>query len=154
SLGKKLGPALIQSIAITGSDLYLREGSDVTLIFHVNNSTAFLAAVAPYLEKARSEFRGALQAKREMHGNVRVESFVSPQREVSLHRAVVDDFVIYSNSAVAVRRVLDTHAGRRPALADALDFRYMRTVFQRDDVVEDGFAFLSDAFIRQLVSPE
>src|SRR5262249_1250655 len=43
--------------------------------------------------------------------------------------------------------------GRLKALADALDFRYMRTVFRLEDDLEDGFAFLSDAFIRQLVGP-
>jgi hypothetical protein len=84
---------------------------------------------------------------------VTVESFVTPLREVSLHRAAFGDYVVYSNSCAALRRVLDTRAGRRKALADSLDFQYMRTVFRRDDTDEDGFAFLSDAFIRQLVGP-
>src|SRR5207248_3616080 len=72
---------------------------------------------------------------------------------VSLRRASLGDFVICCNSAAALRRILDTHAGKRKALGDLLDFQYMRTVFRADDKDEAGFAYLSDAFIRQLVGP-
>src|SRR5262249_55498445 len=125
-----------------------------TVIFHVVNRDLFLASVDPFIQRARTEFGDRLRETRERYNDVAVESFVTPYREVSLHRATVDDYIVYSNSAVALRRVLDTRAGRRPALAASLDFRYMRTVFHRDDKSEDGFAFLSDAFIRQLVGPE
>jgi hypothetical protein len=153
ALGKALGPTLIRGVALTGSDPYLREGSDVSVLFHVNSRALFLGAVEPFLKEARAEFGEALRERREEYRGVTVESFVTPLREVSLHRAAFGDFVVYSNSGVALRRVLDTHAGRHKALADALDFQYMRTVFRRDDKGEDGFAFLSDAFIRRLVGP-
>src|SRR5581483_3131466 len=52
-----------------------------------------------------------------------------------------------------LRRVLETHLGKRKALWDSLDFQYMRTVFRLDDPGEDGFLFLSDPFIRNLVGP-
>src|SRR5262249_30325910 len=42
-LGKKLGPLVLRGLAITGSDPYLREGSDVALVFHVINRPLFLA---------------------------------------------------------------------------------------------------------------
>jgi hypothetical protein len=72
---------------------------------------------------------------------------------VSLHRAVFDDFVVYANSPAGLRRILDARKGKVKALADAPDFQYMRTVFRHDDTGEDGFVFLSDPFIRQLVGP-
>src|SRR5206468_6390279 len=92
------------------------------------------------------------EGKADYHG-VAVETFVTPLREVSLYRAALGDFVIYANSPNGLRCVLDAQHGRLPALADALDFQYMRTVFRLEDKQEDGFAFLSDAFIRQLVGP-
>jgi hypothetical protein len=152
-MGKTFGPAVVRSLAITGSDPYLREGSDVTVIFHVSNRPMFLAAVEPFLREARQQFKGRLkESKADYHG-IPIEMFVTPLREVSLHRAIVGEFVIYSNSATGLRRVLDTHQGRLKALADALDFQYMRTIFSLEDAQEDGFAFLPDAFIRQLVGP-
>jgi hypothetical protein len=152
-LGKKLGPLVLRSLAITGSDPYLREGSDVALIFHVNNRALFLAAVQPFLDEAAGKFGDQLHRGQEEVGGAKVETFVTPRREVSLYRAVVGDYVVYANSRDGLRRILDTRAGRHQALADALDFQYMRTIFRRDDKDEAGFAYLSDAFIRQLVGP-
>jgi hypothetical protein len=48
-MGKTFGPTVVRSLAITGSDPYLREGSDVTVIFQVSNRKAFLTAVEPFL---------------------------------------------------------------------------------------------------------
>jgi hypothetical protein len=152
-LARTLGPLVLRGVAITGHDLYLREGSDVTIVFHVRDKDIFLAAVNRFLDNARKKYGDRLAEKKEDHAGVAVESYQTPLREVSLHRAVVDDFVIYSNSPAGLRRVLDARAGKVKALADSLDFRYMRTIFRADDRDEDGFVFLSDPFIRQLVGP-
>src|SRR5262249_23724039 len=87
------------------------------------------------------------------HGGVGIEGFVTPGREVSLYRVVVKERVVLANSRAALHRVLDTMAGKRRSLAKSPDFQYMRTAFVRDDKEEDGFAFLSDDFIRSLVGP-
>ncbi len=153
SLGKLLGPLVVKSLAITGSDPYVREGSDVTVIFHVANRQLFLAGLDPFLAAARKEFGKALRESRTDYHKITVESHVTPLREVSLHRAVFDEYVVYSNSPVGLRRVLDAYQGRQKRLADARDFQYMRTNFRLEDKEEDGFVFLSDAFLRRLVGP-
>src|SRR5206468_1597327 len=53
ALGKTLGPLVLRGIALTGSDAYLREGSDVSVIFHVANRQLFLGAVEPFIAEAR-----------------------------------------------------------------------------------------------------
>jgi hypothetical protein len=150
--GRRFGALLVKSVAITGSDPYLREGSDVTVLFHVNNKDAFLAGVDPFIKEAKKEFAGRFMEKKSLYRKIPVESFVSSLREVSVHRAAFGEFVVYSNSPAGLRRVLDTYKGAK-SLWESLDFQYMRTVFKADDKEEDGFAFLSDAFIRQLVGP-
>jgi hypothetical protein len=152
-VGRTLGPLLIKSVAVTGSDPYIREGSDVTVLFQVRDRKAFLTGVQSFIDAARKEFGAELKENKEKHRGIEIESFVSPLREVSVYRAGFDDFVVYSNSPVGLKRVLSTRAGWIQSLWHSLDFRYMRTVFNRDDKEEDGFAFLSDAFIRQLVGP-
>ena len=151
-LGRKFGSFLVKSVAITGSDPFVREGSDVTVLFHIVNREAFLAGVNPFIKEAKKEFGDRLTEKKSLYREIPIESFVTPLREVSVHRAAVDEFVVYSNSPAGLRRVLDTFKGGK-SLWQALDFQYMRTVFKADDKEEDGFAFLSDAFIRQLVGP-
>jgi hypothetical protein len=152
-LARTLGPDLLKGVAITGSDFYLREGSDVSVLFHVNDTKALRKLLKPFLSAAKREHGDRLRYRKEKVRGVTVESWVTPGREVSLHRAAFDDFVVCSNSAVALERILDVRAGRRKALAESLDFQYMRTVFVRSEKGEDGFAFFSDAFIRSLVGP-
>ncbi|HWG46649.1 MAG TPA: hypothetical protein VN688_28060 [Gemmataceae bacterium] len=152
-LGRKFGPVVLRGLAITGSDAYLREGSDVAIIFHVANRPLFLGAVQPFIEEARKKFGDQLKERKIEENGVIIESFTTPLREVSLHRATVEEYVIYANSPVGLRRILATYRGGHKALADARDFQYMRTIFRHDDKDEAGFAYLSDAFIRQLVGP-
>ncbi len=153
ALGRLLGPTMIKGIVVTGSDPFVREGTDITIIFQVANQALFRAAVESFLKEARQEQGGRLREGREEYHGTTIESFVTPLREVSLHRATLGDFVIYSNSPAGVRRVIDAQRKEVKCLADASDFKYMRTIFPLGDDKEDGFVYLSDAFIRRLTSP-
>ncbi len=152
-LGKTLGPFVVRGMAITGNDPYLREGSDLAVLFHTVNPKLFLGSVEQFLDEARKEFGQQLKETKYEHDGVTIEKFATALREVSLHRAVVGDVVIYANSPVGMARLLDTYKGKRKALSESMDFQYMRTVMRLEDKLEDGFLFLSDAFIRQLVGP-
>ena len=152
-LARVFGPAVIKSMAITGNDPYLREGSDFTIIFQVTNMSLFETGAEPNLAAAKKTFGKQLKEGKAEYQGITIESFVTPLREVSLHRASFDDYAVYSNSGVALRRVIDAHKNQIKRLADSLDFQYMRTIFRLDDPSEDGFVFLSDAFIRNLVGP-
>jgi hypothetical protein len=153
ALGKALGPVLVKGLAVTGSDPFLREGSDIALLFQVTDQALFLNAVDGFLKEARATHRGELREGKDEYRKVTIESFVTPLREVSLYRASLDDVVVYANSPAGIRRIIDTHQGLLTAVAGAADFRYMRTVFALNEKEEEGFVFLSDTFIRRLVGP-
>lgn len=153
ALLKQFTSDLIVDMAITGSDLNFKEGTDVSVIFHVKDKKQFLATFDLFIDAARKKHGKHLIADRSRYLGVEIENFTTELREVSLHRAAVGDFVIYANSPIALERILNTRGKLYKSLADSLDFQYMRTVFPRDAKEEDGFAFLSDAFIRQLVGP-
>ena len=152
-LGKMLGPLVINGIAITGSDPFLREGTDVAVLFDVKSKRLFLASVDGFIAEARKKHGDELKEVQATYKNVAVESYTTPLREVSLYRASLGDVVVYANSFVGLQRIIDTHQGTLEPIGDSLDFQYMRTVFRYDDPDEDGFVFLSDAFIRRLVGP-
>jgi hypothetical protein len=152
-LARLFGPAVVKSIAVTGSDPYLREGTDVTILFNLANKDLFQAGVAPVLAEARKKYAGRMREERATHEQVDFESFVTPLREVSLYRAYLGDVAVYSNSRAALLRIIDVAKGKLKPLTDSLDYQYMRTVFRLDDPAEDGFVFLSDPFIRNLVGP-
>jgi hypothetical protein len=152
-LGKTFGPLVVKSLAVTGSDGYLREGSDVTVLFQVADRKLFKGTVDGFIREARKEFGKGLHESKQVYHKIPIESYATALREVSLHRAMFGDYVVYSNSPAGLRRVIDTYQGRHKRLSNSLDFQYMRTVFRLEDKAEDGFVFLSDAFIRQLVGP-
>src|SRR5262249_47403367 len=124
-----------------------------TALFEVTDPEKFLSVQAGYLAAARREFGRELRVGKASHRGTPLETFATPRREVSLYRAVLGKVVACSNSPQALRRVIARHARAHPSLAESLDFQYMRTVFRRDAREEDGFVFLSDAFIRRLVGP-
>jgi hypothetical protein len=153
ALGKLLGPAVVKGVAVTGGDPFAREGTDLTIIFHVVNRPVFWAAVEEFIKEARKEHGDRLREGRDDYHGTTIERFVTSLREVSLHRAVVGDFIIYSNSPTGIRRVLDAQRKGGKSLAGSNDFRYLRTIFPADNATEDGLVYLSDAFLRQLTGP-
>jgi hypothetical protein len=141
-----------ESAALVGSDLYWGEGSDVTVLFEPSDKKHLLATLDALVERTTKPFGGEVQVTHTTYRDVTIDGWRTPRREISAYRAEVGGAVVCSNSPAAIRRVIDAHAGKLASLGDSLDFRYMRTVFQRDAKQEDGFVFLSDAFIRRLVN--
>jgi len=155
--GLKLAAAAVnndwfRAIGITGSDPYLVDGTDITVVLHLNRPKEFLTAHDTLIAGAKAACGTRWQEKTSTHRGLTIREFSTPDREVSLFRAEAEEYVICSNSRRALQRVIDARWKVIPALADSADFRYMRTVFHADEP-EDGFAFLSDAFIRRLMSP-
>jgi hypothetical protein len=150
-LTRAFGPDVVTELALTGSDPYVHEGTDITVIFRVKNTPLFTAALA-----------GALAHHAVLHPNVTQSSFtaegvtVTVQRSadgrVRRHRATAGGFELVSNSAEAMRRVLATIAGKHPSLAAEPDFTYM---LARDaETPNDVLAYLGDRFIASVVGPE
>ncbi|MCH8242711.1 MAG: hypothetical protein IH897_08890 [Planctomycetes bacterium] len=149
-----LGSAVVKEIALCGSDPYLVNGSDISVAFHVRSKEAFQAAVAITFQQALRTHADAVHDHIDYEG-VGIERLIDSNRHVSCHRFWLGDTCVYSNSLSAAKRIIDVCKKSHPALADAADFRYMRAVvFPLDDEKEDGFLYLSDSFIRNVVGPE
>jgi hypothetical protein len=153
ALAEKMPADAIHGVALTGSDAYLREGSDLTAVFHVADPRKFNEAVTPIIDAALAARKADLKAATAKYQGVEITSAVSTLREVSLYRARVGELALFSNSPAGIRRVITAALGKGKRLSESLDFRYMRTVFRADEKGEDGFAFLSDPFIRNMVGP-
>lgn len=148
-LAKALGNTVIDRVAIVGSDPYLREGSDVTMIFDVANQTVFDAELARHLEAWQAEVPGVVASEVSHEGHtIAVRS--DPAGLVHQHRVQVGELAIVSNSLGACKRVLDAIDGRAPKLADAPDLKYM---LARDPGAHDALVFLGDRFIASVVGP-
>ena len=151
-LTRMFGDLVIGEIVLTGSDPFIREGTDLTVIIQVKNREMFEKQMEGYRTAALKAHRTATTAKSK-YKSVNVLAVTTPDRVVSSYSAHVGKYSVYSNSMAALQRVLDTRSKRRKSMADNLDFQYMRTIFPGTPKDEDGFLYLSDAFIRKLVGP-
>jgi hypothetical protein len=141
---------VIEDVAVVGSDPYLREGSDLTLLFRVKAKPAFEAGLATTLAVHGAEHGGVTTSSVE-RGGVTIHVASSPDGAVRRHRASIGDFELLSNSLGAIERVIATIQKRAPRLADEPDFRYM---LARDaEVPADVLAFMSDRFVSEVVGP-
>jgi hypothetical protein len=150
---------VVDQVAITGSDLYLREGSDVTVIFAVKQPEVFAPRMNKFLDEAEEKHPTA----RRMHGEylgVKYVHIASPDRKVHVFSAYPrPDLHVRSNSRIGLERVLaamlgrDAHGQPVERLGETAEFRYIRTLMKEGAAEEDAFIYLSDPFIRHVVGP-
>ncbi len=149
-LAKLFGHTVVGQVAITGSDPYLREGSDVTLIFSIKQQAVFDGELAKHLDAHKAEVPGIITATRVHHG-VTITENRDPTGAVTQQRAQVGELALVSNSPRAIERVLDAIQSRTARLGDEPDLKYM---LARDPGAHPGFAFLSDKFIGAVDGPQ
>jgi hypothetical protein len=149
-LARVLGPSVIDSVAVVGSDPYVHDGTDLTFLFKVTASPLFEAALAKALARHSAE-HGDAKTSTFIHEGVTVRVARSADGRVRQHRASVAGLELVSNSPAAIRRVISAALGKSRRLADELDFRYMtaRDAGTPDEVM----VFLSDRFVTTVVGP-
>lgn len=152
--------SVVSEIAVTGSDLYVREGSDVTLLFQFKQPQLFHTRMDSFLSKAVKSHPDARRSEGEYQG-VNYAEVSTPDRSIHVFSAYPEpDLHVRSNSRSALERVIDAihrkdSAGRPVTpLGDTPEFAYIRTLMTEGAPEEDGFIYLSDPFIRRLVGPQ
>lgn len=149
-LAKLFGHTVVGQVAVVGSDPYLREGSDVTMIFSVKQQAIFDAELGKHIEAYKAELPGLATTTRDYQG-VQIAETRDPSGTVRQQRAQVGELAFVSNSPRALERVLDAQGGRTARLGDEADLRYM---LARDPGAHQAFGFLSDKFIAAVIGPQ
>ena len=150
--------AVVEEVGVAGSDLYLREGSDVSLLFLSKQPAVLKARMDGFLENAAKQ-EGAKRSEGEYLG-VAFTHVATPDRSVHVYSAFPKpELHLRSNSKAGFERIVeaivgkDTNGKEVRRLGDTDEFAYVRTLMPRG-AKEDGFVYLSDPFIRRLVGPE
>jgi hypothetical protein len=150
---------VVEEVAITGSDLFFNEGSDMTLLFRFKQPAVFKARMDGFLQAAEKADPKVKRSKGKSNG-VEYVHLTNSDRTVHVYSAYPEaNLHVRSNSLAALERVVAAIQGKgadgRPVrrLGDTSEFAYIRTLMPRGAKEEDGFLYLSDAFIRRLVGP-
>ena len=149
-LSRLFGPAVLAELGLCTSDAYVREGTDVTVLFRAKDRPLLMRALDGMLDGHRQRHPD-LSVRTARIAGLDVRIATTPDGVVRQHRASLGDLEIVSNSAVALERVLQAAQRQRPRLADELDFQYMlaRDVGTADDLL----GFLGERFIAETVGP-
>jgi hypothetical protein len=150
ALTRMLGPEVVGQVAVVGSDPYVRDGTDLTLVMRVKQRSLLDAALAAAQGELEKE-HGSIAHETRDHGGVTVSISRSADGAVHQQRASSGDLELVSNSPGAIDAILDTIAAKHPRLSDEVDFRFMlaRDAKERADVL----AFFGDRFVAEVVGP-
>lgn len=153
-VARTMGGFVVDSIAMTGSDPYLRTGSDVAILFRCGTAEGPLA-IRTWLETAAS--RREVDVERVEVAGVEVMHWGTEARTTDAWFAHVGATAIVANSEHQLARVLRVHAGEEGApepLLDAPEYTWFRQRYPLGAEGEDAFVVLTDAAIRRWSGPK
>ncbi|MBN1605381.1 MAG: hypothetical protein JW940_02050 [Polyangiaceae bacterium] len=151
-LAERFGQVAIGSVALVLSDPYLREGSDVALVFEVRDQALFSGALAAYAREAQSAHPDLTETRTTIEGRS-VLLVATPDGSIRRYQAELPRVTVLTNSLGAMRRLLAVHNGNAGGLADSVEYRYARTVTPYAGASEAAFAFFGDGFLDQVTGP-
>lgn len=152
-LSRLLGPKLISGIAFTGSDPYLRTGTDIGIVYQATSGQT-LKTLIQAKHAAAQQVNPTVKAVKGDIAGVAYTGVVSPDRSISSYVAAVENVVFVSNSKEQLERLISVAKGKSPALATQDDYVYFRQKYPTGGADETGFMVLSDATIRRWCGPQ
>jgi hypothetical protein len=157
---RPLYDGVVDDVALTGSDLFFGEGSDVTMVFRLKQPKLFRDRMDGFISKAAKDRKDAKKIDGEYLG-VKYEHLTTPERDLHVFSAYPEEKIhVRSNSKAAFFRVLAAIKGKDAdgkavtRLGDTTEYAYIRSLMPRGAKEEDGFVYLSDPFIRHMVGPQ
>ncbi len=150
TLGRLLGPTVVESVAMTGADPFLPSGADVAILFDCKLPDVLEKFIG--MRRAEAEKAGAERVSGRI-GELVYEGAVSPDRAISCYTARVDSVVVVSNSLQTLVRVMQTARDSSGSLLGADEYVWFRDRYKRGADGESAFIVLTDATIRRWAGP-
>jgi hypothetical protein len=146
-LARTFGPLVVESVALTGSDPYLRTGSDVALLLRAKAPEVVAGYVAARQEAAAGNHTTGKA------GATAYRAVVDSTRSISSYLATLGDTVVVTNSLVQLERLVKVAEGSEPALGASDEYRFFRQRYVLGAEGESALLVLPDAAIRRWCSP-
>lgn len=140
-------------VAVTGTDPYLLDGTDITVLVRVADEEAFAKQLAQWTQGSRDQHPNLVEREFNYRGH-QVTARYTNDRLVSSFLTTHEGYYVFSNSHRAIRHVVDASLGEIESLDTADDYRYISTILPPSDADNSGYYYASDAFIRRVVGPE
>jgi hypothetical protein len=150
-LAESLGGLVAQSVAVTGSDPYLRTGTDLALLVEAAEVRPLQLYLAARQAAAAAEL--GVEVRESTVGSLAVRTAASDDGWLRSYLASGPGLVVLSNSPLQIERIAATLAGESPAAAQSDEYRYFRTRYPRGAAGEAALVVVPDAAIRTWCGP-
>jgi len=147
-----LGPTMINSVALTGSDPYLRTGADVAILFEAKSVALVRNFIDTQLVARGSQYKPAKPVAGEVAG-VSYQGMRSPDRVICSYAATLGKTVVITNSLAQLQRLAETHQGGRSSLGKLPEYTFFRARYPLSDGQETALMLISDKTIRRWCGP-
>jgi hypothetical protein len=148
-LSQRFGAQVIDAVAVTGSDPFLRAGSDVAILLHAKQP----ALLAGYLELRRQSLIAAgATAVQGSTGGLAWRGAVAADRSLSSYVLIDGEVTLVTNSPAQVEAYTAVRAKTRPALASVPEMAFFRRRYALGKDDEIALVVISDATIRRWCS--
>jgi len=151
AMARLFGPQLVRSAAFTGSDPFVREGTDVAILFEAIDADALGGLMKANRIKNAAMSGKKVAASDKEEGTLRYHQIVSEGREVASYQTRIGNTIVVSNSLVQLQRI--ARAQRVGSMGDLDEYRFFRQRYKRGAEHESAFVMLTDAAIRKWSSP-
>jgi len=151
-LSRLLGPTVIKSVALTGSDSYYRTGTDVAVLFETTDADVLAVMLMAKITAAAAGQKDVQALEGEVAG-LKYQGRRTPDRRLCAYVARLDGAVVLANSTHQLRRLAEVRDGKSPSLATLPEYVFFRDRYKLGDPEETALLFLSDATIRRWCGP-
>ncbi len=151
-LSRLIGPKLIASAAFTGSDPYLRTGTDIGILYETTSPSA-LKTLLQAKHAAAQQANPAVKAVKGDITGVSYTGVVSEDRTVSSYVAALEDVVLVSNSRAQLERLINVAKGKTPTLSSQDEYLLFSAEVSQDRAERNRFPGSLRCYHPALVRP-
>ena len=153
TLARTLGPALVKSVALTGSDPSYPLGTDVAVLFETSQPKVLAELLHTQINMRSPKVADEYISNGKIDG-LYYEGFFSPDRKSSSYVVQLDGVVVVTNSKYQIERLASIQHDKTKTLAALPEYKFFRIRYPRGDADESALIFLSDATIRRWCGPQ
>ena len=152
-LARMFGPQLVDSVAFTGGDPFVREGTDVAILFQAKDAAALDTLLRANRTKNAAGTGIEVTAATTDRDGVQVHSLLSTDRRVSSYQVRLGDTIVVTNSPAQLDRLLAVDRKQATAMAELDEYRFFRTRYKRGAENETAYLMVTDGAIRRWSGP-
>jgi len=152
AIGRLVGPQVVKSMALTGSDPYFRVGSELAVVFEAHNKDILKQLLQVQITQSAQGRPDARQTTGKV-GQIETWSLATPDRTINSFLGVIGSAVVVTNSIHQLEKMAAAQETPKVAMAQSPEYHFFRERYRLGDPAESAFLVLTDATIRVWCGP-